>query len=517
MQKKYILLTLLFVSVFTTAQQMPIDFENSNHNFTVFNGTSFSRVDDPTNLSNKVGRFVNSGATGQGFFIDLNSRSIDMDSQNEITLDFYKSDINQHEILVKLERGTNADVEIRKIVPAGNANTWQNFTFDFSSASGQYSRLTIFIDIDNSTSGTYLMDNISDGTSAVNPNELDVIYNNLVWSDEFDTDGAVDNTKWHHQTFGPNGGRWFNDEQQHYTNRIQNSKVENGNLIITAKKETRNQNGVTLNYTSARLNSKFAFTYGRVDVRAKLPFGDGTWPAIWTLGKNISEQGAWFQTQGFGSVSWPDCGELDIMEHGLHATNVVSSAVHTRTSHGATVNTSTKALTDVANEWHVYSMNWSPNKVVFMIDGEGYYTYNKPANFVDANNDGIDDGWPFSEDQFLLLNVAMGGIGGTIDPNFTESSMIIDYVRVFQNTGTASVDDVFANKFKMFPNPAKDLVRIQTEENIDKVEVYSVIGKKVHQQIKSTEINIQNLQSGLYLLKIYADSKVVTKKLVVNN
>ena len=152
-----------------------------------------------------------------------------------------------------------------------------------------------------------------------------------------------------------------------------------------------------------------------------------------------------------------------------------------------------------------------------MIDGVGYYSYNKPANFVDSNNDGINDAWPFDEDQFLLLNVALGGIAGTIDPSFTESSMIIDYVRVYQNTGTASVDDVFANKFRVYPNPAKDLVRIQTEEVIDKVEVYSVIGKKVQQQSKTNQISIQNLQSGLYLLKIYADNKVVTKKLVVNN
>jgi len=528
MLKKYILHILLFVSVFTSAQQMPLNFENTNQTFNVFGGSSFSTRTDPADSGNTVGQFFNDGSSStQGFYIDL-VRSVDLNSNKEITLNFYSFDPNQHTILLKLENGTNANVEVLKTAPLGNGNTWQSLTFNFSNATesgtsntvnatGTYTRLVIFIDINTTTSGTYLMDNISDGTTAQDPNELDVVYNDLVWSDEFDTNGAVDNTKWHHQTFGPNGGKWFNGEEQHYTDRTDNSRVENGNLIITAKKETRSQNGVTLNYTSARLNSKYAFTYGRVDVRAKLPFGDGTWPAIWTLGKNISEQGAWFQTQGFGSVSWPDCGELDIMEHGLHATNVVSSAIHTRSSFGATVNTSTKALADVANDWHVYSMNWSPNKIVFMVDGVGYYSYNKPANFVDSNNDGINDAWPFDEDQFLLLNVALGGIGGTIDPSFTESSMIIDYVRVYQNTGTASVDDVFSNKFRVYPNPAKDLVRIQTEEVIDKVEVYSVIGKKVQQQSKTNQISTQNLQSGLYLLKIYADNKVVTKKLVVNN
>lgn len=507
MKHYYAFLIFLTTILNSAAQQMPLDFENSNQVFTTFGGSTFAITDDPTNPSNKVGQFTNSGANGQGFFIDLNSRNINMDTQNEISLDFYKSDANQHEILVKIERGTNADVEIRKTIPAGNANTWQNFTFNFSSASGQYSRLTIFIDIDNATSGTYFMDNITDGSTPIDPFQIDVEYNDLVWSDEFDTSGAVDDTKWYHQTFGPNGGRWFNGEEQHYTDRLSNSKVENGNLLITAKRENFTQDGVTLPFTSARLNSKFAFTYGRVDVRAKLPLGEGTWPAIWTLGKNINETGGYWQTQGFGEVNWPVCGEIDIMEHGLHATNIVSSAIHTPSSFGNTVNTQTKALADVANDWHVYSMNWSPNKIVFLIDGVGYYEYN-PAT-KNANT------WPFDLEQYLLLNVAMGGFAGNVESSFTESSMIIDYVRVYQNTNTASIDDVFADKFSVYPNPASDIIRIKTNETIEKVEVYSVIGKRILQQDNNKQINLASLQSGLYLLKIYADNKVVTKKIVI--
>jgi beta-glucanase (GH16 family) len=121
----------------------------------------------------------------------------------------------------------------------------------------------------------------------------------LVWADEFDTDGAVNPNNWFHQTQLPASGSWFNGEEQHYTNRIENSFVNNGFLNIVAIKESFTDQGETKQYTSARLNSKFAFTYGRVDVRARLPFGDGTWPAIWTLGKNISEDGAYWENQGF--------------------------------------------------------------------------------------------------------------------------------------------------------------------------------------------------------------------------
>ena len=113
--------------------------------------------------------------------------------------------------------------------------------------------------------------------------------NVLLWSDEFDTDGAIDDGKWFHQTQIPAGGSWYNSEVQHYTNRIDNSYVSNGVLSIVAKKEDFTDQGYNKQYTSARLNSKYAFQYGRVEVRAKLPIGVGTWPAIWMLGKNITE------------------------------------------------------------------------------------------------------------------------------------------------------------------------------------------------------------------------------------
>ena len=113
--------------------------------------------------------------------------------------------------------------------------------------------------------------------------QVDVVYNDLVWSDEFNANGPVNAANWHHQTQLPAGGSWFNGEVQHYTNLTANSFVNAGLLNIVAKKGDYTDQGITKQYTSARLNAKFAFKYGRVDVRAKLPIVSGTWPAIWML------------------------------------------------------------------------------------------------------------------------------------------------------------------------------------------------------------------------------------------
>jgi beta-glucanase (GH16 family) len=522
MLKKYAFLSLLLIiGLFGHAQQMPIDFSNSNHQFTGFSGSGFSIQPGPIDGNNQTGQFFNDGSTAdQGFFIDL-TREIDLSSQQNIDLRFYAFDPIAHTVKIKLEVGNgDPDVEVIANVASGNANTWQDLSFDFSNAqlssngtpidaTGTYNRLTIFIDFGSTQAGTYRIDDITDGSTATDPNELDIIYNDLVWSDEFDTDGAVDDTKWHHQTFGPNGGQWFNGELQHYTDSQDNSFVSGGFLNIVAKRETTNQNGITLDFTSARLNSKYAFTYGRVDVRAKLPLGEGTWPAIWTLGKNVNEQGAWFQTQGFGTTSWPACGEIDIMEHGLHATNVVSSAIHTPSSSGATVNTDTFSLADVANNFHVYSVNWSPNQITFLIDGVGYYTY-KPA-VQDAST------WPFDLDQFLLLNIAMGGFAGTVDPGFTQSSMQIDYVRVYQNN-PLSTTDVFADKFTLYPNPSNDegIFNIRTTEQIDKIELYNTLGQlMINKSSNPYQMDVQDVASGMYIMKIYSGNRSTTKKVMI--
>lgn len=258
--------------------------------------------------------------------------------------------------------------------------------------------------------------------------QVDVVYTDLVWSDEFDTNGAVNATNWHHQTQLPAGGSWFNGEQQHYTNLITNSFVNAGYLTIKAIKEPFSDQGVTKQYTSARLNSKFAFLYGRVDVRAKIPTNLGTWPAIWLLGKNVNEDGGFFDAL-FGTTNWPACGEIDIMEHGItqsQPAGYVQSAIHTPSSFGNTINHGGTIAANLGTDYHVYSMNWSPFQITFLLDGVAFYTYNPAVKNAST--------WPFNAEQYLLLNIAMGGVAGTIPPSFTNATMEIDYVRVYQNT-----------------------------------------------------------------------------------
>jgi beta-glucanase (GH16 family) len=285
--------------------------------------------------------------------------------------------------------------------------------------------------------------------------QVDVVYNDLVWSDEFDNNGALNSLKWHHQTQIPSGGNWYNGEQQHYTNELANSFVENGSLKIVAKKEVYTNQGHTKQYTSARLNSKFAFTYGRVDIRAKIPTNQGTWPALWLLGKNIIEPGAFFSAT-HGTTSWPACGEIDIMEYGItpwQPVGYIQSALHTPSSYGSTINHGGTVANNIGNDYHVYSMNWSPNQITFLLDGVAFYTYN-PAVKNAAT-------WPFIADQYLLLNIAMGGVAGTIPSNFTQATMEIDYVRVYQNVQldtqiptnfTASVGNITSSSIELLLN-----------------------------------------------------------------
>lgn len=511
----------LFLSFLTMAQQMPIDFADSRERFTGFSGTGFSFDTDPMDATNEVGRFQNSGgAAFEGSFLDL-TRVIDLDTDKIINLRIYPTDNAAHTVLLKLERGTGVDVEVPQGIAAGNQNTWVDLSFDFGAAiesgtntvfnaTGQYNRITLFIDPNFNTAGTFFIDDIDDGTTPIDENQLDVIYTDLVWSDEFDSTGGVrqpiNPNNWFHQTQLPSGGSWFNGEVQHYTDRMDNSYVEGGFLNIVAKRERFTDQGETKDFTSARLNSKYAFTYGRVDVRAKLPLGDGTWPAIWTLGKNINEAGGFWHPQ-FGTVNWPFCGEIDIMEHGLGARDHVSSALHTPSSSGATVNFRERILTDVANTFYVYSVNWSPNQITFLIDDVPFYTYSPTPR--DQNT------YPFNADQYILLNIAMGGISGAIDPNFQQSPMVIDYVRVYQNT-TASIDDSFEESIKIYPNPTDSVFQIDSKNQLDQIALYDLLGTEVlNRTVHTDRVDVSNLNSGIYLLKMKSGNNTLTRKIVV--
>ncbi|MBA7574960.1 hypothetical protein ES708_16776 [subsurface metagenome] len=234
----------------------------------------------------------------------------------------------------------------------------------------------------------------------------------LVWSDEFDYTGTPDNTKW---SFDIGGDGWGNNEAQYYTNRLENAKVENGKLIITALKESYGSNL----YTSARLatRNKGDWLYAMVEVKAKLPEGIGTWPAIWMLSTDWEYGG------------WPASGEIDIMEHVGFDMGNVHGAIHTEAYNGmiGTQRGGDIYIPDAHQAFHVYAIEWSEDSIHFIADDVRYYSY---PNY----NTGYER-WPYDKRFHLLVNIAIGGNWGGqqgIDDTIFPQTLEIDYVRVYQ-------------------------------------------------------------------------------------
>lgn len=226
----------------------------------------------------------------------------------------------------------------------------------------------------------------------------------LFWSDEFNVDGAPDPTKWGYDL---GGGGWGNSELEYYTSRSENAVVSQGVLKIKAIKESYEGS----QYTSARLLSKgkFSFKYGKVEFRAKLPAGVGTWPALWMLGSDISTTG------------WPGCGEIDIMEHKGSDLNRIFGTLHYPGRSGGNADGNTKVITNATTEFHIYSVDWTASYIKISVDDQIIHTV--------VNTNSI----PFNHDFFLIMNVAMGGtFAGSVDPSFTNATMEVDYVRIYK-------------------------------------------------------------------------------------
>ena len=241
-----------------------------------------------------------------------------------------------------------------------------------------------------------------DGSVGDQDNDLNTQFDDLVWSDEFDQ-GSLNESIWTYETGNNNG--WGNQELQYYTE--DNAVIENDVLKITAKAE--NTNG--FDYSSSRLKTEndFDFQYGRIEVRAKLPQGDGTWPAIWMLGSNFSQ------------VGWPETGEIDIMEHNGNDPGVVHGSLHFPNNSGGNAVSEITNVNNVSSEFHNYTVEWSENEILFAVDDQVYHEFTN------------DPSLPFNQPFFIILNVAMGGtFVGDVDPDFNESSMEIDYIRVYQ-------------------------------------------------------------------------------------
>ena len=242
------------------------------------------------------------------------------------------------------------------------------------------------------------------------PNYVDRL--SMVWSDEFDGT-QVDAGTW---TFETGATGWGNNELQNYTDG-DNAEVTDGKLIITAKKiNDLTQLG---SYTSSRMVSrgKQEFQYGRMEIRAKLPAGKGMWPAIWMLGSN------------FGSVGWPACGEIDIMEYVGYQPNIVHSTIHTPSGYGVNGSSSSMTVTTCEEEFHNYGLIWTEKEMIFYVDTPDNinHTYAPPVK--------NEQNWPFDQQAFFILNIAVGGDWGGaqgIDNSIFPQSMEIDYVRVYQ-------------------------------------------------------------------------------------
>ena len=235
-----------------------------------------------------------------------------------------------------------------------------------------------------------------------------------VWQDEFETDGKPNSSRWGYD-LGGNG--WGNNELQNYTDRLENARVENGMLIIEARNETSGGRP----YSSARLVSKGKgdFSYGKFEIRAKLPKGVGTWPAVWMLASQST----------YGTQFWPDNGEIDIMEHVGFDQDVVHGNIHTRAyNHSIGTNKGDKIKVNNASEaFHVYACEWSPIDIKMYVDGQLYFTFARSRSY------GWQE-WPFDKPFHLLLNIAVGGNWGGqkgVDATAFPQRMEIDYIRVY--------------------------------------------------------------------------------------
>jgi beta-glucanase (GH16 family) len=237
----------------------------------------------------------------------------------------------------------------------------------------------------------------------------------LVWSDEFNYEGLPDSTKWGYDV-GGNG--WGNNELQYYTNaRKENAQVTDSFLVISSLKE--NYQGS--NYTSARLVStnKGDWTYGRFEIRAWLPKGRGTWPALWMLPTEWT----------YGDGGWPDNGEIDIMEHVGYDQGVIHASTHTRAYYWQinTQKTATIKIPDCSSAFHVYAMEWYPDSINIFVDEIKYFTFKKESDDYKV--------WPFNKDFHFIFNIAIGGDWGGqqgVDDSIFPQRMFIDFVRVYK-------------------------------------------------------------------------------------
>jgi beta-glucanase (GH16 family) len=315
----------------------------------------------------------------------------------------------------------------------------------------------------------------------------------LAWSDSFSSN-VINTNNWQFES-GTGSSGWGNNELQYYTNRAENATIINGQLAIIAKQEMYQGS----DYTSARLLTKTLkeFKYGKIEARIKLPQTKGVWPAFWMLGANID------------AVSWPSCGEIDILEH-INTESIIHGTLHW--NNNGHVQSSKSVACNVSN-YHVYGIEWTTDSIKWFLDNNVYHKYSIKNN---ANNTGA-----FHQPFFLLLNMAVGGNwpGSPNASSVFPDTMLVDYVNVFQKFALDINEKNIANTINIFPNPVQDELRLEVNHQIDEemtISIYNAMGVQMKQSVLPKNIflhtiNVNNLPTGNYYYRMQCNSRGIRK------
>lgn len=509
--KKCLLLSISAFIILTTSansQNLPIDFETAT-TWNGFDGASYATISNPyvdsENPSNKVGRVIKGvGKNWAGVYTTLSS-PMDFLNNDTFSVRVRSSKLNT-KLLFKVENSSNSNVNYQKEVTMTKHNEWETLVFDYSQVPSQtFDRIVLIFDLgisgNGSSSFTYYIDDINLYSVSGPPEPCEGNFTGnapqgssyeLVWSDEFTEDGELCHENWTYD-LGTGSQGWGNFEAQSYTNNPENVKKENGILKITAVKSGNS-------YTSARVKTKslFDFAYGRIEISAKLPSTAGTWPAVWLLGSNVDE------------VSWPQCGEIDIIEQFSDKQKNMSTA-HWYSDGNAQYGLSVTSSSLTTN-FNTYKLDWTPTSLIAYLNDTQYWAMN-------TNNT-----MPFSNQFFLIANLALGGNkgAGDIDPNFTEDSLEIDYIRVYQNSnGSLLLSD--SNNYSKIDQSLKYYKlngnwHIESSDiNIEEVYIYDMNGKlikRIHVKEKNAIVDADYIKNGLYFFQIIYKKGHKTLKII---
>lgn len=304
----------------------------------------------------------------------------------------------------------------------------------------------------------------------------------LIWSDEF-PGTALDPGKWTYE-IGQGSGGWGNNELQYYTASPTNVFVDTGYLHIVGKVE--NIGGAYFSSSRIKTQGLFDFQYGKVEARLKVPNGQGLWPAFWMLGSNIT------------TVSWPLCGEIDIMEH-VNNELIVHGTHHYE--HFGHQYEGDQIFAD-ATQFHEYTVEWTPDAITWFMDGTQYYETNIGSGSVSKEE--------FHEPFFLLLNLAIGGNwpGNPNPSTIFPATMMVDYVRVYQESN--GMEDAEMSSVTVSPNPATETISISSENELESYTVVNLQGEQLLHGVAAS-IDVSTLSAGFYYLHVVSVEGAVSR------